>query len=55
MAPRLRTNLDTTFGPLTSDRRQSKISIKMWIVSGVLIVVATILGVIGIRVKTTRL
>jgi hypothetical protein len=31
------------------------ISIKMWIVSGVLIVVATILGVIGIRVKTTRL
>jgi hypothetical protein len=27
---------------------------KMWIVAGVLTVVATILGIIGIRVKTTR-
>jgi hypothetical protein len=39
---------------LTPDRRRSKISVKMWIVAGVLTVVATILGVIGIRVKTTR-
>jgi len=42
-------------GLLTSDRWRTKISIKMWIVAGVLTVVATILGVIGIRVKTTRL
>jgi hypothetical protein len=39
---------------LTPDRRRSNISIKMWIVAGLLTAVATILGAIGIRVKTTR-